>query len=100
MDVQTVSAHIMPRVSIDPATVVNGCLEVVAGKHAEGMMGEEWKEIPLAKVESMQWEMVPTEPGDVLFFDSFVPHRSEPNDTDTSRRVPNRSKNRKPDSEA
>jgi ectoine hydroxylase-related dioxygenase (phytanoyl-CoA dioxygenase family) len=81
------SLHISCLVSIDPATVSNGCLEVVAGKHTEGMMSEEWKEIPLAKVESMKWEMVPTEPGDVLFFDSYVPHRSGPNDTDSSRRV-------------
>ena len=30
---------------------------------------------------------MPTEPGDVLFFDSFVPHRSGPNRTSVQRRV-------------
>lgn len=81
------SLHISCLVSIDPATAENGCLEVVAGKHTEGMMSEEWKEIPSSKVAQMTWEMVPTEPGDVLFFDSYVPHRSGPNDTKSSRRV-------------
>jgi 2-aminoethylphosphonate dioxygenase len=30
---------------------------------------------------------VPTEPGDVLFFDDFAPHASKPNLTDTPRRI-------------
>jgi len=33
------------------------------------------------------WQIVPTAPGDVLFFDSYVPHRSAPNDTNAPRRV-------------
>jgi len=81
------SIHISCLVSIDPATAENGCLEVVSGKHMEGMMSDDWKEIPAETVAKMKWEMVPTEPGDVLFFDSYVPHRSAPNNTDKSRRV-------------
>jgi ectoine hydroxylase-related dioxygenase (phytanoyl-CoA dioxygenase family) len=30
---------------------------------------------------------VPTEPGDVLFFDSYAPHASKPNLTDAQRRI-------------
>jgi hypothetical protein len=30
---------------------------------------------------------VPTEPGDVIFFDSFVPHASKPNPSQACRRV-------------
>jgi len=81
------SLHVSCLISIDPATEQNGCLEVVRGKHMEGMMSDDWKEIPTSYVEQMKWELVPTEPGDVLFFDSYVPHRSAPNNTDTSRRV-------------
>jgi len=81
------SIHISCLVSIDPATEANGCLEVVSGKHMDGMMSDDWKEIPEETVQKMKWEMVPTEPGDVLFFDSYVPHRSAPNNTDKSRRV-------------
>ena len=29
-------------VTIDPATVENGCLEMVPGRHREGLIGEEW----------------------------------------------------------
>lgn len=79
--------HISCLVSIDAATEANGCLEVVAGKHIEGMMSDEWKEIPAEKVAKMDWQSVPTEPGDVLFFDSYVPHRSAPNSTNSPRRV-------------
>jgi len=81
------SLHISCLVSIDPATVENGCLEVVHAKHMDGMLCEDWKEIPAETVEKLKWESVPTEPGDVLFFDSYVPHRSAPNNTDKSRRV-------------
>jgi hypothetical protein len=81
------SLHVSCLVSIDPATVENGCLEVVAGRHRDGMLSPEWKEIPAETVAQMEWRMVPTEPGDVLFFDSYVPHRSAENNTNTSRRV-------------
>lgn len=85
------SLHLSCLISIDAATAANGCLEVVRAKHLDGMLGDEWKGIPDEKVQEWEkaklWEMVPTEPGDVLFFDSYVPHRSEPNNTDKPRRV-------------
>lgn len=81
------SLHISCLVSIDPATVENGCLEVVQNRHMDGMLSDDWKEIPQNKVDAMQWISVPTEPGDVMFFDSYVPHRSAPNNTNSPRRV-------------
>ncbi len=71
-------------VSIDPATLENGCLELVAGRHREGLIGVEWE--PLAH-ESLGLQAVPTAPGDVIFFDSFVPHASKPNATPYPRRL-------------
>jgi ectoine hydroxylase-related dioxygenase (phytanoyl-CoA dioxygenase family) len=71
-------------VTIDPATIENGCLEVVAGRHREGLIGEEWK--PLRE-EDFELRPVPTEPGDVIFFDSFAPHASKPNFTAQPRRI-------------
>lgn len=71
-------------VSIDPATVENGCLEMVPGRHREGLLGEEWN--PLDSVDFVL-HAVPTAPGDVVFFDSFVPHASKPNFTDRPRRI-------------
>jgi 2-aminoethylphosphonate dioxygenase len=71
-------------VTVDPTTIENGCLEIAAGRHREGLLGEEWK--PLAE-EAMALRPLPTEPGDVIFFDSFVPHASKPNFTAEPRRV-------------
>lgn len=71
-------------ISIDASTPENGCLEIAAGRHREGLIGEEWR--PLG-TEGLQFEPVPTEPGDVVFFDSFVPHASGPNRTASPRRI-------------
>ncbi len=71
-------------VTIDPATIENGCLEMVPGRHREGLIGEEWS--PLSE-EGLGLVPVPTQPGDVIFFDSFAPHASKPNRTDAPRRI-------------
>eukprot|EP01088_Endostelium_zonatum_P020607 TRINITY_DN767_c1_g1_i1.p1 TRINITY_DN767_c1_g1~~TRINITY_DN767_c1_g1_i1.p1 ORF type:complete len:263 (-),score=41.90 TRINITY_DN767_c1_g1_i1:95-883(-) len=79
--------HISALVSVDEATRENGCLEVVAGKHKQGLLCEKFKELPDSFVESVTWIPVLTKPGDVVFFDSFVPHRSEANLSNAPRRV-------------
>jgi len=79
--------HISVLVSIDSSSTSNGCLEIVAGKHKEGLLSEKFKELPEDVVKSLTWIPVETEPGDIVFFDSFVPHRSEANMSDTPRRV-------------
>jgi ectoine hydroxylase-related dioxygenase (phytanoyl-CoA dioxygenase family) len=71
-------------VTIDPATIENGCLEMAPGRHREGLIGEEWK--PLGE-EGLDLQPVPTLPGDVIFFDSYAPHASKPNFTTTPRRI-------------
>ena len=71
-------------VTIDPATLENGCLEMVPGRHREGLIGEEWS--PLDE-SGLGLQPVPTEPGDVVFFDSFAPHASKPNLTAKPRRI-------------
>ncbi|MBV9754648.1 MAG: phytanoyl-CoA dioxygenase family protein [Hyphomicrobiales bacterium] len=71
-------------VTIDPTTIENGCLEIAAGHHREGLLGEEWR--PMAE-DALPLRAIPTEPGDVIFFDSFVPHASKPNYTAQARRV-------------
>ncbi len=71
-------------VSIDAATLENGCLEMVPGRHLEGLIGEEWN--PLDET-GLGLVPLPTEPGDVVFFDSYAPHASKPNFTSLPRRV-------------
>lgn len=69
---------------IDPSTKKNGCLEVSAGKHREGLLGKEWE--PIEDL-PLPYEAVECAPGDIIIFDSFVPHRSAPNTSDRARRA-------------
>lgn len=78
------SLHITALVSIDASTPENGCLEMAAGHHRSGLIGDKWK--PLDE-DALEYTSVPTEPGDAVFFDSYAPHRSKPNMTDQPRRV-------------
>ena len=71
-------------VTIDAATLENGCLEMVAGRHRDGLIGAEWR--PLDE-DGLELIAVPTQPGDVIFFDSFAPHASKPNFTSLPRRI-------------
>ncbi len=73
-------------VCIDAATAENGCLEMVAGRHKEGLF-REWEPLTDEDCQGMEWIPAPTEPGDIVFFDSYAPHRSAPNDSDKTRRL-------------
>lgn len=72
---------------VDNCTKENGCLEMVRGRHKEGIydgdngtIGEKWEN-------EFKWEAQYANVGDVVLFDSFVPHRSGPNVSEGSRRV-------------
>jgi 2-aminoethylphosphonate dioxygenase len=74
-------------VSIDRATLQNGCLEMADAPRLAGLIGEEW--VPLTAEQMASFALIPvsSEPGDVLFFDSYAPHASKPNHTDSDRRI-------------
>lgn len=74
-------------ICIDPVTADNGPLELSAGHHKQGLIGKEWEPLNDINMEGMKFESAMLEPGDMVFFDSFVPHGSGPNMTDQSRRV-------------
>ena len=46
-------------VTLDATTVENGCLEIAAGRHREGLMGERW--VPLEEP-GLSLEIIPTAP--------------------------------------
>ncbi|MEQ8506039.1 MAG: phytanoyl-CoA dioxygenase family protein [Rhodospirillales bacterium] len=73
-------------VSIDAATEENGCLQLVRGHHKSGMF-QSWEPMTDADMDGMDFQPVPTAPGDIVFFDSFAPHASEPNMSDKIRRI-------------
>ena len=73
-------------VSIDEATVENGCLQMVAGHHQRGLF-KSWRPLSEDDMAGMDFVHCPTKPGDVVLFDCFAPHASEPNMTGETRRV-------------
>lgn len=79
--------YVTALVSIDPATLENGCLEVAAGWHDKGLIGDEWTPLAGTALDQIEFTPYPTAPGDAMFFDSYAPHRSGPNLTDRPRRV-------------
>ena len=74
-------------VSIDAATVENGCIEIAAGAHTRGVLGEKWRPLTGDEMNGVEFVPHPTRPGDVVFFDSFTPHRSAANMTASPRRL-------------
>ena len=81
------SLHITALVTLDPATLENGCLEMAAAVHNRGLLGSEWEPLSEADLAGVHFEPVIAAPGDAVFFDSFAPHRSGPNRTAERRRV-------------
>lgn len=98
--------HITAAIMIDPATAANGCLEMAPNYLSQVPMTETvntpFGRLPLLPsyvggprngdileeiAKTLDWQVLEAEPGDVILFDSFVPHRSKPNRSHGSRRV-------------
>ncbi|MCG3176694.1 MAG: hypothetical protein MOGMAGMI_01653 [Candidatus Omnitrophica bacterium] len=73
-------------VTLDESTVENGCLELAAGHHKRGLIGRKWQPLEGRELDGIEFVPYPMSPGDVAFFDCFVPHRSQPNLTASQRR--------------
>lgn len=74
-------------ISIDEATPENGCLEIAPGNDKHRRLDREWRPFTAEEIKKMNFVQVPTKPGDVIFFDSFVPHGSYPNLSSARRRI-------------
>jgi len=79
--------HITAMVAIDGTNEENGSLEVISGKHTQGVLGSMWA--PLTDEDTGDSAYVPVhcQPGDAVFFDSYTPHRSKSNHSGRARRV-------------
>jgi len=80
--------HITLMLGADATTPENGCLEIVDG-FAESRILPQAENGTLRDdvVASLEWHPLPTEPGDLVLFDSYVPHRSGPNRSGGPRRA-------------
>jgi ectoine hydroxylase-related dioxygenase (phytanoyl-CoA dioxygenase family) len=79
--------HITALVTIDRATIANGCLEIATDFHRRSLIGNEWEPLAEEQLAGIRFVPIEAEPGDSVFFDSFVPHRSAANGTGEPRRV-------------
>lgn len=80
--------HITMLITIDPMTVANGCLEISEAVPVYEIMPQEADgTIARAEEERRRWEPLELPAGSVVFFDSYIPHRSQPNFSDTPRRA-------------
>jgi hypothetical protein len=82
-----VESHVSCMVAVDDASVDNGCLEVVSGRHHELLPTDDAGCIAAEVVEQMDWTAVPVQAGDTLWFHSRTPHRSGPNPSPVPRRA-------------
>jgi len=74
----------------DNCTLDNGCLEIVRGRHREGVFENDYASgggINEQVVAGMNWEHMITNVRDIIVFDGFVPHRSGKNKTNSSRSI-------------
>lgn len=86
-------------VAIDPMTPENGCLRVVRGRwnadnavaciepQGDPEVGGRAGAITEEALKDLVFEDIICDPGDVLFFNGYVPHRSGPNLTSAMRRA-------------
>jgi len=81
------SYHITMSIAVDPADVRNGCLEM--SHPTDGQLLEQAEDGTLATAveAALPWTRIEMAPGDIIFFDSYIPHRSGPNGSEHSRRA-------------
>lgn len=81
-------AFVTVMICIDPATEENGCLEMAEGlPRLDHLIAEEWRPINAEEASGFTMRAVPTKPGDIAFFDSYIPHSSQDNLSQQHRRL-------------
>jgi len=82
--------HLTVNIAVDEATPENGCLQVAPGHHKRGLFPQHPVHGGLSEEEEAKldnWIDVPLQSGDVLVFNSWLPHRSGANKTSRARRA-------------
>src|SRR5581483_819357 len=82
-----VDALVSCQVAVDSASIDNGCLEVVSGRHHAVLPTDERGCIAAEVVDSFEWIPVEVHPGQAVWFHSLTPHRSGANASATDRRA-------------
>ncbi len=83
-----VNYHITCLISVDSATPESGCLYFAPGRHREGFIALDEKGCVAPETAAeMAWVAVTTDPGDILLFGSYIPHKSPANRSEHPRRI-------------
>jgi len=73
-------------ISVEKSTKLNGCLEFdFSGNNCFKLIGKMWKPLKINELHKPKFKNVELDVGDVVFFNSYVPHRSKPNLSNNSR---------------
>lgn len=80
------SRHISVSIAVDESNAANGPLEVAAGRHAESILPHTHGVINADVEDALEFTPILIAPGDLVLFDSYLPHRSYENRSDTWRR--------------
>jgi ectoine hydroxylase-related dioxygenase (phytanoyl-CoA dioxygenase family) len=79
--------HVTVLVAVDAQTEENGCLAFAEPVPEGTLLAQRPGGAIDAEVEAgLTWRSLPLPAGSVVFFDSYIPHRSDTNRTDTPRR--------------
>jgi 2-aminoethylphosphonate dioxygenase len=82
--------HVTVLIAIDEATVENGCLEFVVNNNhiwINKILLEHNDNGSIKDISDFTWQPAPLNPGDIVIFGSYIPHRSGPNSTNKSRKI-------------
>jgi hypothetical protein len=80
--------HITMSIAVDDADVENGCLEMSDAVETYRMLEQaDDGTVAPAREALLSWRPVELQAGDVVFFDSYIPHRSKANCSNRPRRA-------------
>lgn len=79
--------HITALVTIDPATIENGCLEIAAHVKTEELISGEWAPLTEEDLDEVEFVSIEANLGDAVFVGSIIPHKTAPNLSSSARRV-------------
>jgi len=80
--------HITMMIAVDDSTPSNGCLEMSDPVETYQLLASNSDGTITSELEArLPWRPLPTKAGDLLFFDSYIPHRSQPNHSQSPRRA-------------
>lgn len=80
--------HLTVMIAVDPTTPSNGCLEL-AHKRTPLQLLDQAPDgtLSAAVIDALDWRPLEAAPGDLIIFDSYLPHRSGPNRSSGPRRA-------------